>query len=58
MHSQANKWLGFSFVNLLLVAFMGVILRYKILSPCHLLIKNIYSMGTPISHLPDGSPKH
>lgn len=31
MHSPAQKWLRFSFLNLLLVATMGVILRYKIL---------------------------
>lgn len=31
MHSPARKWLQFSFVNLLLVATLGVVLRYKIL---------------------------
>lgn len=31
MHSPARKWLQFSFVNLLLVATLGIILRYKIL---------------------------
>lgn len=33
MHFQVNRWLRFSLVNLLLVAFMGVVLRYKILFP-------------------------
>lgn len=33
MHSPVQKWLRFSFVNLLLVAAIGVILRYKILFP-------------------------
>ena len=31
MQSPAGKWLQFSFVNLLLVAAIGVVLRYKIL---------------------------